>query len=56
MSEDNAGGDNPLAAGLHADGSVRVYVRGKDSGLRISLDPKTDELVIKVDESARCLR
>ena len=43
----------PLAAGLHIDGTIHVYMYGYDSGLRIGLDK--DILMIKVDESARKL-
>lgn len=47
-------GLTPLAAGLHADGTVHVYVYEKDSGLRIGLDPDGSVgLIIHYDESAR---
>lgn len=45
----------PLAAGLHTDGTIHIYVYEKDSGLRIGLDTDGIGLVIKVDESARKL-
>ena len=50
-----AGGDIPLAAGLHQDGTLHIYVRGAYSGLRIELADK-DELIVHVDESVRLAR
>lgn len=45
----------PLAAGLHRDGTIHVYVYDRDSGLRIGLEDDGIGLVIRVDESARNL-
>ena len=47
-----AGGDIPLAAGLHQDGTLHIYVYGKDSGLRIRLNDEGG-LIVHVDESVR---
>lgn len=55
MSEDAREGHIPLAAGLHEDGTIHVYVHGNDSGLRIGMDPNGIGILITVDESARKL-
>jgi len=47
-----AGGEIPLAAGMHTDGTLHIYVYGKDSGLQITLDGK-DGLIVHIDESVR---
>ena len=47
-----AGGDIPLAGGIHSDGTLHIYVYGEDSGLQIMLDGK-DGLIVHIDESVR---
>ena len=45
----------PLAAGLHQDGTIHIYVKGEDSGLSIGLaDDGT--LWVRVDESKRAMK
>lgn len=45
----------PLAAGLHRDGTIHIYVKEKDSGLSVGLlDDGT--LIVKVDESKRAMK
>jgi len=45
----------PLAAGLHSDGTIHVYVDEEDSGLSIGLDDD-GTLVVRVDETKRTMR
>lgn len=47
--------DSPLAAGLHRDGTIHIYVHGEDSGLSIGLE-KDDTLIVRVDESKRAMK
>jgi len=55
MSEEQGAGDIPLAAGLHHDGTIHVYVDGLDSGLSIGLEDD-GMLVVAVDESKRTMK
>jgi len=48
-------GASPLAAGLHHDGTIHVYVKGVDSGLSIGL-AEDGTLWITVDESKRKMK
>ena len=48
-------GDVPLAAGLHRDGTLHIYVHGKDSGVSVGLEAD-DTLWVRVDESKRAMR
>ena len=41
----------PLAAGLHQDGTIHIYVHGADSGLSIVLDDGA--LWVRVDEMCK---
>jgi len=44
----------PLAAGLHRDGTIHIYVNEEDSGLCVGLDPdKKGGLLVSVNESTR---
>jgi len=45
----------PLAAGLHQDGTLHVYVQGEDSGLSVGLDDD-GTLWVRVDESKRAMK
>jgi len=45
----------PLAAGLHRDGKIHIYVHGKDSGLNIGLEDD-GTLWVRVDESKRAMK
>lgn len=45
----------PLAAGMHRDGTIHIYVDGEDSGLSVGLE-LGGTLVVKVDESKRSIR
>ena len=42
----------PLSSGL-VDNEIRVYVKGKDSGLRIKLDGDGPGLIVRIDEKVR---
>ena len=50
--EAQGAGAIPIAAGLHRDGTIHIYVHGEDSGLSVALDDN-GTLVVKVDESKR---
>lgn len=47
-------GATPLAAGLHRDGTIHIYVKEKDSGLSVGL-LEDGTLIVKVDESMRTM-
>lgn len=56
MTEEAQGaGGNPLAAGLHRDGTIHIYVQGDDSGLSVGLE-EDGTLWVRVDESKRTMK
>ena len=44
----------PLAAGLHKDGTIHIYVNEEDSGLSVGT-LKDGTLIVKIDESLRAM-
>jgi len=48
-------GGVPLAARLHHDGTIRIYVQGEDSGLSVGLEDD-GTLWVRVDESKRAMK
>ena len=55
MAEESGAGTIPLAAGLHRDGTIHIYVDGNDSGLSVGLT-EDRTLLVKVDESKRSMK
>jgi hypothetical protein len=53
-TDDTQEGAIPLAAELHRDGTIHIYVKEKDSGLSVGL-LEDGTLVVKVDESMRTM-
>lgn len=53
-TEDAQEGAIPLAAGLHRDETIHIYVKEKDSGLSVGL-LEDGTLIVKVDESMRTM-